>query len=455
MSIRRTMTMTWRVLLTLSLVGQTLCATSQAVADDQLVERAAATVVDATVLVRMCCPPAQTVAKPANGPNAKLQISISVCSGVSLGNGLIVTSLRPVPSARFRITLPGGDRIDAQLRVVDDFSSLVMLEIENRKLPSITLTDKRTNVGSRSLSAAAWGVDMPVVSQGISAGIDRTLAGTTLPPLLQCDLRTTETSRGAGIVDTLGKLSGIVVVGTAQENRSGWAYAVPVTHVRRLVAAHKPGQLVVLKHRRPVVGLVLMQGDQPGVVQVQRVTEGGPAHAAGIRTGDVILQAEGYKIRSAYEAIKLVLRRQAGDEMEFAIRRGDTEKTIKVKLGDAITSGDKSRFAGGRSAPADVNSNLVDPSVNVRRVGKEIEVKRGNQTRVVNGKIAAAGKVQLLEKASSQYLQLIAQQMKIIERMRTDLQSRDGRIESLERELRELKKRLPPTPRRKVPAEAG
>ncbi len=117
MSIRRTMTMTWRVLLTLSLVGQTLCATSQAVADDQLVERAAATVVDATVLVRMCCPPAQTVAKPANGPNAKLQISISVCSGVSLGNGLIVTSLRPVPSARFRITLPGGDRIDAVTRV--------------------------------------------------------------------------------------------------------------------------------------------------------------------------------------------------------------------------------------------------------------------------------------------------------------------------------------------------
>ncbi|MCH5374509.1 MAG: S1C family serine protease, partial [Planctomycetes bacterium] len=123
----------------------------------------------------------------------------------------------------------------AALRVLDEYTGLALLETDRAMPGTITCTDALPPIGSWVLSAAAWGTEPPAVSVGILGADERTLPGTNYPPLLQCDLRTAETSSGAGVVDGKGHLIGVVVATDAEQGNRGWTYAVPAAHVQRLM----------------------------------------------------------------------------------------------------------------------------------------------------------------------------------------------------------------------------
>ena len=234
---------------------------------------------------------------------------------------------------RFRVTLGGGDQAEAQLRVIDRHSHLLLLEIENRELPGLALAGRLPKVGSTVLTAAAAGIEQPAVSLGILGATDRTLSGVDLPPLLQCDVRTTETSSGAAIVDRAGKLLGVVAATGLPGQHTGWTYAVGFGHVERVVNAKVDGKVIELKRRRPVAGFTLGAGEKEGTVLIERVEKDGPASAADIRAGDMLVETDGVRIRSAYQAIDLILKRQPGERMSFTVERGRERRTVEVTLG--------------------------------------------------------------------------------------------------------------------------
>ena len=176
------------------------------------------------------------------------------------------------------------------------------------------------------------------VSVGILGACERTLAGTNYPPLLQCDLRTTETSSGAGVVDHQGRLIGVVVATDGEPGNRGWTYAVPAAHVKRLMTIHREEPhrtgVVILKRRRPVIGMVLDGEDQ--TVVVSRVFDESPAERAGIRVGDQIIAADGVMIRSVYQAVRPMLYKQPGDTMGFLMQREGKQIRASVVLGGGI-----------------------------------------------------------------------------------------------------------------------
>jgi S1-C subfamily serine protease len=261
---------------------------------------------------------------------------VTVFSGVSLGRGLIVT-FHAMPEAeadwpRFRITLRGGDQAEATLCVLDRHSGLILLEIDNDQLPELTLARGAPKLGSAVLTAAAAGVESPAVSAGILGAVERTPTGIDLPPLLQCDLRTTETSSGAAVVDSQGELLGIVAATGQPGSLAGWTYALPARHIERVVAAKVDGKTIELKRRRPVVGFTLGGGEREGTVLVERVNRSGPAADAGIQAGDLIVETDGVKIRSAYQAIDQILKKQPGDRISFLVQRGNRSLKFDVLL---------------------------------------------------------------------------------------------------------------------------
>jgi S1-C subfamily serine protease len=256
-----------------------------------------------------------------------------VASGVSLGDGRVVT-FAPSPTAtRFRVTLPGGGQSDAALVVADELSGLALLEIDRADVPGLALAEEAPAVGSVVFSAAGAGIEEPVVSLGIVGGVDRSLRASGLPPLVQCDLRTTETSSGAAVIDRDGALVGIIAATPEPQAGSNWTYAVGARHVRRVLAARVEGSLVVLRRERPTVGLTLGAGAAEGTVRVDRVVAGGPADEAGIAPGDLVLEADGRKVRSAYQAVSLVLRKQPGETLRLVIERSGEERTVEITLG--------------------------------------------------------------------------------------------------------------------------
>jgi S1-C subfamily serine protease len=327
-----------------------------------------------TVTVRISAPKPVPVSAEPSSESMRPADSIFLASGVSLGRGLIVTFYNSPGAARFRATLPDGEQADAELRVTDDYSGLRLIEIANQRLPGLELAAANSqsaelSIGMPVMTAAAMGIERPVVSLGILGGTDRALGGSGLPPLLLCDVRTTETSSGAAIVNRDGKLIGVAAAVSSPDQRSGWTYAVPVRHVERLVASRVDKQQVVLRRQRPTAGLTLGAGVKEGTVRVERVDAGGPADLAGIRSGDLLLDVEGHKIRSAYQAVDLILKKQPGDQVQLQLEQQGRNRQLALTLGGVLAPQIEPR------EPLE-STVQVGPQTNIVVRSNKIEVRR-------------------------------------------------------------------------------
>ena len=78
-------------------------------------------------------------------------------------------------------------------------------------------------------------------------------------------------------------------------------------------------------------------------------------------SGDLIVEADGRKIRSAYQAVDLILNRQPGETLPLVVTHGGERKNVDVVLGDQAPAAP----AGG------------GPQLKVRVVGRNrIEVEK-------------------------------------------------------------------------------
>ena len=357
---------------------------------------------------------------------------VVVFSGVSLGRGLAVTFYWPQDEKPLRVTLAGGRQTQATVEVWDQYSGLCLLKLGREDVPGLTISPQQVVPGQRIYSGAASGVDPPVVSAGIVGGVNRVLTGSGLPPLLQCDLRTGDTSTGAAVIDTQGRLVGVLAVVDDHQGTNAWAWAVPASHVQRLLRARVPGKKVVLKRRRPQLGCVMQRGPQ-GEVLIQRVWPRGPAEKAGLRVGDQVLAADGVPVRSVYQVVSQVLRKQPGDRITLTVRRQGKQHKLTVTLG------------GGQ---------VIEPArwtQALRRSPRQLRIGTvGRQVYQIQRQGAVAGEEDALPPEARLYAEQAKRFAAFIETLRTQLRKRDEQIrrqqqqiEQLQRQLEQLKQKLP------------
>jgi hypothetical protein len=104
-------------------------------------------------------------------------------------------------------------------------------------------------------------------------------------------------------------------------------------------------------------------GGKDGLVRVERVETGGPADRAGIKTGDVLLEAEGRKIRSAYQAIDLILRKQPGDRVPLVVEQaGDSKNLLMTLAGTPAAAQSYGVDPSFQVGPAAVNVTMMQPN---------------------------------------------------------------------------------------------
>ena len=378
-----------------------------------------------------------------------------VSSGVSLGKGRILSfSQVPAHASRsanstkaqaakteYRVTLSDGEQAAAQPRVIDQYSGLILLEIDRKDLPGLKVAEDLPAIGGTVLSASAAGIEKPLVSLGILSGFDRTLPGASLPPMVQCDISTTEASSGAALIDAKQNLIGVIAAIEATNQQFGWSFAIGYQHVRRVLEAYQPDELIILARQRAVVGLKLGPGPREGTVLVEHVLPGGPADLAGIRKGEMVLEAEGRKIRSAYQAVAIILKRMPGDEMNFVLGTEKKQRTVRVKLG------------GGGTVPTTPDNTedspyQVGPQVQIRVVGpNRYEVSNRRRVSELNVNKDAEGQAQRKPVSETELLmrQLQAYQDLIVvlqkERLEREAKEQEqlNQLDALRKELKELK----------------
>lgn len=379
-----------------------------------------------------------------------IEKEVAVFSGVYIGDGKLVTPLFLHPTTGIRITLAGGEQCNGKTLLMDEYSGLSLLSIDDRTLTGLEIADDVPAVGSHVLTGAGWGVYAPLVSAGIVSGIGHHLPNSDLPPLLVCDVRTSRTSKGAPIVSTSGQLLGIVIAMTSDED-GRWTYAIPANHIQRLQRSYRENFIdaetgkekagvgvVVLPRRRPQVGMHL--SDLDGRITVVRVEENGPAFRAGLRKNDEIVEVDGIEIRSVYQAIRPTLFKQPGDEMKFTIQNqaGETvEKTVVL--------GGESTFKP--AALADIGDYIVPQIVFKSSAQKTFGLTLPDPSVAMNeGKSATQSQVELLQKAVEAYQSAIDFQQRQLLDSKKQTFFDEQRIRDLEQKIGELELQLKSRP---------
>ncbi|MBD5787038.1 trypsin-like peptidase domain-containing protein [Cellulosimicrobium terreum] len=190
------------------------------------------------------------------------------------------------------------------------------------------------------------------VTTGIVSALNRPVqageaAETAFINAIQTDAAINPGNSGGPLVNGAGQVVGINSAiaqppGAAQATGSiGLGFAIPSNQARRTAEELIADGVATY----PVIGVLLDQLYQGEGVQVttqpqgaqQAVTPDGPADAAGIRPGDVILAIDGRPVTESDELIVAIRAKAPGDVVTLRVRTGEQERDVRVVLDEATS----------------------------------------------------------------------------------------------------------------------
>jgi S1-C subfamily serine protease len=255
-------------------------------------------------------------------------------SGVVIApDGYVITNSHVVHGAEaLEATVAGRETVPARLVGADPDTDLALIRLDAGGLPAATLGDSdKLRVGQLVVAIGnPLGLDATVTA-GVVSALRRTLrslSGSLIEDVIQTDAALNPGNSGGALVDSRGRVVGIntAVVAGAQ----GLCFAVPVNTAKWVVP-------LLLRDGRVVRGRIGLAGataalprrlvvhhQLPGdtAVRVVEVVPGGPAAAAGLVPGDMIVTVEGAPVRSVDGLRRALARDAVGRALELAYLRG-------------------------------------------------------------------------------------------------------------------------------------
>jgi len=267
-------------------------------------------------------------------------------------NGVIVTNQHVVANAeKVVVTLGDGAEVDGKVLGEDPLTDIAVVEVERTGLPTAQLgrsTDLMIGEWVVALGnpfAYLLGNAEPTVTVGVVSATGRNILPSGDQPGLYLDMIQTDAAinpgnSGGPLTNALGEVIGVnSSIFSSSGGSIGLGFAIPIE--RALVVADaiiRTGSV-----RRAWTGLdvegpsSMRNWRNVGGVTVSQVAPGGPAARAGLATGDVLVEANGRRLRNYldWEAVKLDLR--VGDAVELTVRQGGRTARRRLVTGDLPT----------------------------------------------------------------------------------------------------------------------
>ena len=288
--------------------------------------------------------------------NVTTQQGGAIGSGVIIdGRGYIVTNNHVVTGAQsMTVTLYDGTNLKAQLVGTDPADDLAVVKITP---PSKGLTVAQIGDSSKLIvgqDVMAIGNPLGItqtVTHGIISALGRSVSegqgGAIIPNAIQTDAAINPGNSGGALVDMQGNLIGIPTLTAIDPEfntpASGVGFAIPSNRVATIVP-----QIIssgsVTHTGRAALGVQVADVDANLAAQdnlsvshgayVANVVQNGAAAAAGIQTGDVIVQIDNTPVNDTQSLGEALASHNPGDVVAVHIYRGSQQMTINVKLGE-------------------------------------------------------------------------------------------------------------------------
>ena len=275
--------------------------------------------------------------------------SNSTGTGVVLTeDGYIVTNAHVVENALYvTVKLTDDREFDATLVGSDEVSDLAVLHIEAEDLIPAAFGDSDIlRVGDSVVAIGApLGVDLRgTYTNGIISAINRDVAvdGRTMT-LIQTNAALNSGNSGGPLINCYGQVIGIntmkISAFTDAAGVEGIGFAIPSTTVKEIV-----DQLVQQGYvsGRPRLGIECTEVSSyyqqfyrlPAGIRVVSLSDGGPAEAAGLQVGDILLSMDGIRVATLDELNAQLYIHQVGDRVTLTVYRGGKQLELTLTLGE-------------------------------------------------------------------------------------------------------------------------
>jgi len=267
-------------------------------------------------------------------------------------DGYIVTNDHVAGNAtEITITMTDGSHHEAKIIGSDPVSDICLLKIDGDNLPYVELGNSNDIIIGEWVIALGnpFGLfelnDKPTVTVGVISA-----TGMNLEPIndryylnmIQTDAAINGGNSGGALVNSIGQVIGmntlIYTAGGVQGN-IGLGFAIPIDKVKRIVTELKTNGKI---DRDFQIGMSIQSIDagimryydlksNKGVI-ITKVLPNTPAENAGLKSGDIITEIDGYKISNEQTIFGVFQEFRAGQEIEVKIIRENSELTKKMKL---------------------------------------------------------------------------------------------------------------------------
>jgi len=262
--------------------------------------------------------------------------------------GLIVTNYHVIEdSEEVFVTLSDAREFPATIVARDPYIDIALLRIDAPGLPApLALGDADTlQIGETVIALGnPFGPliadPRPTVTVGVVSALNRTFRPDVehrrvYHNMIQTDAAINPGNSGGPLVDGNGALIGInTFIMTRSGGSQGIGFAIPITRVKSMLE-----EIRVHGRLRPIMldfdlSTVRNRAGDGGAL-VEHVYDDGPAEAADLRVGDVIIGAMGRDVGSREDLILLLASRQVGDGIELKVWRDGATVDKQYEVSEA------------------------------------------------------------------------------------------------------------------------
>jgi serine protease Do len=249
------------------------------------------------------------------------------------------------------ITITGGKQMKAKLIGTDPATDICLLKVEGKDLPFVTLGN------SDDVVIGEWAIalgnpfglfeinDKPTVTVGVISSTGMKLGqlqNRYYRDMIETDAAINGGNSGGPLVNSSGEVVGmntLIFTGGQSNTYIGYGFAIPINKIKKVVIDLKKKGKVAHDITagfdvQPVdarIARYFGMKQQQGVI-VSDIHSGGPAEAAGLKVGDIVLEVNGEKVNSDSDILAVMIELSPGDILKFKVYREHKTLDIALKL---------------------------------------------------------------------------------------------------------------------------
>lgn len=251
-------------------------------------------------------------------------------------DGYIITNSHvAIEAVELLVTLYDGSEYPAELVGADKNTDVAVIKIDAENLKAASFTSiEEVKAGEMAIAIGSpFGLTQTVTIGVVSAkGRDIAISSDTLPmvDLIQTDAAINQGNSGGPLINAAGQVIGInTLIFSPTGASAGIGFAIPSD-----TAVNIAGQIIRYGRARiPFMGIEMGENPTDIVgVYIEGVMEGYPAEKAGLKKGDVIVELDGVEIKTPYELLAQIFRKNVGDVVEIKVYRDGKFLSLSLEL---------------------------------------------------------------------------------------------------------------------------